>query len=139
MKRVISLLLLCTLVFSLVGCKSEPEQNVRELSCYDIAEVYRNNGFTVFHGEHNKEGASYLCDVICESTNDTVCFTTFFTAEDALVAHEKGQYHIVLWFYSSIMGESRWLKCDNYGKITYTYYDKNSLAPFNLLKTLEVM
>ena len=139
MKRFFSLIFLCSLMLSLVGCKSVPEENARELSCYDIADVYSRYGFEVFHGEHNKEGSKYICDVICQSDDDTVCFTTFFTEEDARNAHENGQYNIVLWFYSSLMGESRWLKCDNYGKITYTYYEKNSLAPLNLLKNLEVM
>ena len=139
MKKYLALTLAIALLFSLIGCQSPTEEVAREISCYDLADVYSRYGFEVYHGEHNKEGASSICDVICRSANDTLCFSFYFTEEDAIQAHEKGQYSIVLWFYSAIMGESRWLHCDRYGKIAYTYYDKNSLAPLNLLKNLEVM
>ena len=139
MKRFLSLLLLTSLFLSLFGCKSPVEESVRDISCYDLAEAYANAGFEVYHGEHNKEGAQYICDVICRGSDDTIYFTFYFTEEDAIRAHEKGQYNLVLWFYSAIMGESRWLHCDRYGTFAYTYYDKNTLAPLNLIKSLEVM
>ena len=140
MKKLLSFLFIITLLLSLFSCKeNKPEGAVREIACTDIAEAYRNAGYTVYHGEHNKEGSDMVCDVICEGENDTIYFTTYFTEEDARVAHEKGQYNIVIWFYATIMGESRWLKCDKYGKITYTYFEKDSLTPFENLKTLEDM
>ena len=140
MKKFLSFLLIFTLLLSLFSCKeNEPEGAVREIACTDIAAAYQNAGYTVYHGEHNKEGADTVCDVICEGEDDTVYFTTYFTEEDAKAAHEKGQYNIVIWFYATLMGESRWLKCDKYGKITYTYFEKDSLAPFERLKALEDM
>ena len=140
MKRTLSFLLTLTILFSFVSCKNPADEGtVREIACTDIATAYQNAGYTVYHGDHNKEGSDTVCDVICEGENDTIYFTTYFTEEDAKVAHEKGQYNIVIWFYATLMGESRWLKCDKYGKITYTYFEKDSVKPFENLKSLEVM
>ena len=140
MKKSLSLLLLFVLLFSCMSCKESTDNGpVRDIACSDIAAAYTRAGFQVYHGEHNTENAEYLCDVICESADDTVCFTTYFTEEAAKTACENGQYNIVIWFYALMMGESRWLKCDNYGKLTYTYFEKSSLAPLETLKSLEVM
>ena len=89
--------------------------------------------------ENNVEGFNASKCLLWQDPAFGVLDKELFGTEDAIEAHEKGQYSIVLWFYSSLMGESRWLHCDRYGKIAYTYYDKNSLAPLDLLKNLEVM
>ncbi len=137
MKKLLSFLLITTILFSLFSCKEkEPEGVMREIACTDIAQGYRNAGYTVYHGEHNKEGSDTVCDVICEGKDDTIYFTTYFTEEDAKAAHEKGQYNLIIWFYATLMGESRWLKCDKYGKIVYTYFEKDSLIPFEKIKAL---
>ena len=139
MKKTLSLLLLLSLLLSLFACKKEEDGPFRDISCEDVASAYTYAGYSVYHGEHNKEGAYSQCDVICEGADDTVYFTFYFTEEDAKEACEQGQYNLILWFYSTIMGESRWLKCENYGKITYTFYEKSSLAPLENLKKLEIM
>lgn len=133
MKKLIAILLLLSIALSFVSCKSKKD----EITCYDIAEAYEDAGYYVKHGEHNDEDEYCYCNLIIreseDSDSDAIYFTTYFTVEDAKAAKKLDKYNLVIWLFSTILGESRWLKAKTYGKIEYTYYKAKMVKPFNKL------
>lgn len=135
MNRIISIILLVTFLAVLVSC-SDPE--VKEISCEDIIKAYEDAGYYVSHGEHNNEADStrvcYIkANVSDDPDSDYIYFTTCLTEEQAEEMEKTDKYNIVVWAYSAIMGESRWLKSETYGKIEYSYYNSELIKPFEEL------
>ena len=136
MKKIVILLLLCLLVLSLTACGGETVP--KDISCEDIIQVYEDAGYYVSHGGHRDEADSahqcYIKASVSEdSGSDYIYFTTYFTAEDAKEAAEVQKYNLLIWFYATVCGESRWLKTGTYGKIEYSYYNSELIRPFNEL------
>ena len=135
MKKIISIILLLSFCFSFAACgKSEP----KEISCEEIIAAYEDAGYYVAHGEHRDESdSSQLCYVKAslteEDDSDYVYFITCFTEEQAEEARETDKYNLLIWFYATVSGESRWLKTGTYGKIEYSYYNSELIKPFNEL------
>lgn len=135
MKKIISIILLLSLVLSFTACgNSEP----KEISCEDIIKAYEDAGYYVTHGEHKDEAdSSQLCyikaNISEDPDSDYIYFITCFTEEQAKEAHETDKYNLAIWLYASVSGESRWLKTGTYGKIEYSYYNPTLIKPFNEL------
>ena len=136
MKKIISIILLLSLCFSFTACGNSTEP--KEISCEDIIKAYEDAGYYVAHGEHREEtDSSHLCyiraSVTEEPYGDYIYFITCFTEEQAKETRETDKYNLIIWFYASISGESRWLKTGAYGKIEYSYYNPKLIKPFNEL------
>lgn len=135
MKKILLILSCALVVLSFTACsKSEP----KEISCEDIIKAYEDAGYYVTHGEHrNASDSSNLCyikaNISEDEDSDYIYFTTFFSDEDAEQFAKQEKYNLVIWCYSAIMGESRWLKTDTYGKIEYSYFNSELIKPFNEL------
>lgn len=136
MKRLVSILLLAALALALVGCGEV--RGTREITCEDIATAYEEAGYTVIHGTHTEdEDAPRFCYIKAhrpgEEDGDYVYFTTYLTEQKAKEAAKKEKYNLGAWFIATILGESRWLRGGVYGRIVYSYYDKELIAPFEAL------
>ena len=136
MKKIISIILLLSFAVSLTACGNTAEP--KEITCEDIIKAYEDAGYRVIHGAHQDESeSSQLCyirvDLTEEPDSDYIYFTTYFTEEQAEEARKKDEYNLIIWFYASINGESRWLKTGTYGKIEYSYYNPSLIKPFNEL------
>ena len=136
MKKIISIILLLSFAVSLTACGNTAEP--KEITCEDIIKAYEDAGYRVIHGAHQDESeSSQLCyirvDLTEEPDSDYIYFTTYFTEEQAEEARKRDEYNLIIWFYASINGESRWLKTGTYGKIEYSYYNPNLIKPFNEL------
>ena len=135
MKKIISILLLLSLCFSVSAC-SKAES--KEISCEDIISAYEDAGYCVTHGEHKNEAdSSQLCYIKANLTEDPdsdyIYFITCFTEEQAEEAAETDKYNLAVWLYATVSGESRWLKTGTYEKIEYSYYNSKLIKPFNEL------
>ena len=135
MKKIISILLLLSLCFSLTACGS---QYPKEISCEDIIKAYEDAGYYVTHGEHKTQAdSSQLCYIKANLTEDPdsdyIYFITCFTEQQAEEVHETDKYNLVKWLYATVSGESRWLKSGTYGNIEYSYYNSKMIEPFNEL------
>ena len=133
MKKLILYLLTLTLLLSLVSCGKKSGE--KEISCEDIIKAYKDAGYYVIHGEHkSEENGSQKCyikvNVSEDEDSDYIYFTTFYSYADAEAFAKDEKYNLVLWAYSAIMGESRWLKTGSYGEIEYSYYNKELIKPF---------
>ncbi len=137
MKKTISVLLLLLLCFSFTACRNNTEP--KEITCEKIIAAYEEEaGYYVTHGTHKDEAESaqlcYIKASISEDPDsDYIYFITCFTEDQAEEAREIDKYNLLLWFYGSISGESRWLKTGTYGKIEYSYYNRELIKPFNEL------
>ena len=136
MKKILSIILLLSFSLSLTACGNSAEP--KEISCEDIIKAYEDAGSYVAHGEHREEtDSSHLCyiraSVTEEPYGDYIYFITCFTEEQAKETRETDKYNLIIWFYASISGESRWLKTGTYGKIEYSYYNPKLIKPFNEL------
>ncbi len=129
------MILLLSLALSLTACcQSKP----KEISCEDIIKAYEDAGYYVTHGTHKDEAdSSRLCyikaNISEDPDSDYIYFITCFTEEQAEEAREIDKYNLLIWFYGTISGESRWLKTGTYGKIEYSYYNPKLIKPFNEL------
>ena len=137
MKKIISILLLFSVVVSFIACGSNGE--VKELTCDEIVKAYEEAGYYVTHGEHcGEEGYHYRCYIVVkfneeDNPADYIYFTTYWNEEEAQKATEIDKYHIVKWIFALPFGEYRWLKAKTYGKISYSYYNSEMVKPFNEL------
>ena len=136
MKKIISILFLLSLCFSLTACGNSTEP--KEISCEDIIKAYEDAGYFVTHGEHKTQAdSSQLCYIKASLTEDSdsdyIYFITCFTEEQAEEIAELDKYNLAVWFYATVSGESRWLKTGTYGKIEYSYYNSGLIKPFNEL------
>ena len=136
MKNIISIILLLAFALSLTACGNTTEP--KKITCEDIINAYEDAGYYVTHGAHKDESEdSQLCyirvDLTEEPDSDYIYFTTYFTEEQAEEARKTDEYNLIIWFYASISGESRWLKTGTYGNIEYSYYNFELIKPFNKL------
>ena len=137
MKKLLALCLTAALCLCcLASCNNTAEP--KEITCEDIIRAYEDAGYYVTHGSHKDEAESgQLCyikaNVTADSDSDFIYFITCFTEQQAEEAREIDEYNLVIWFYATISGESRWLKTGTYGKIEYSYYNSDLIKPFNEL------
>ena len=136
MKKLLALCLVVLCLCCLASCNNTAEP--KEITCEDIIRAYEDAGYYVTHGEHKDESeGSQLCYIKANLTEDSdsdfIYFITCFTEQQAEEAREIDEYNLVIWFYATISGESRWLKTGTYGKIEYSYYNSDLIKPFNEL------
>ena len=111
---------------------------VKEISCVEIIKAYEDAGYYVTHGEHKDQNESaQLCYIKANLTensdSDYIYFITCFTEEQAEEQAKIDKYNLLVWFFGTISGESRWLNTGTYGKIEYSYYNPKLIEPFNRL------
>ena len=137
MKKIMSILLLLSLVFTFVACsKSEP----KEISCEEMIAAYKDAGYTVlYHGHENDENyhdlGMYCCFEIRDPDNEDnyMYVNRYFNEEDAKAASEERQFHPILWLFFGIFGEWRWLHTGCYGDLTYETFDSKMIQPLRKL------
>lgn len=136
MKKIISILLLLSLAFSLTACgKSEP----KEITCEEIIAAYDDAGYNVFH--NHDDPVYYDLNQYCyikisdpdDPENNYLYVTRYFTEEDAKAAAEDLEFNPVLWGFFCIFGEWRWLHTGYYGDLTYETFDKKMIKPLKEL------
>ena len=137
MKKIISILLLLSLLFSFASCgEFEP----KEISCEDIIAAYKDAGYTVlYHGHENDEnyhdlGISCSFEIRDPNNEDNYMYVNrYFNEEDAKAANKEQQFNPILWLFFGVFGEWRWLHTGCYGDITYSTFDKKMIEPFKEL------
>ena len=137
MKRIISIVLLVTLVFSFTACRTN---EAKEISCDEIIAAYKDAGYSVlYHGHENDENyhelGIYCCFEIRDPNNEDnyMYVNRFFREEDAKARCEEGQFNPVLWLFFGIFGEWRWLHVRCYGDIEYETFDYKMMIPLERL------
>ena len=133
MKKIISILLLLSIVLSLTACSSsEPE----EITCEEIIAAYKEAGYSVlYHGHENDECyndlGQYCAFEIRDPDNDDnyMYVHRYFKTEDARTASKEEAWNPILWLFSLIYGEWRWLLTGYYGDLTYSTFDWKMAIP----------
>jgi hypothetical protein len=133
MKKIISALVLLSLIIPCVGCK---KTEARYISCEEIISEYKNAGYSVlYHGHENDECYNelgmYCCFEIRDPNNEDnyMYVDRYFDVEDAEAAHKEHQSNPILWLFFGIFGEWRWLKTECYGDMTYESFDYKIMQP----------
>lgn len=134
-KKII-IVLFALLLLPLSACnKPEP----KEITCEEIIKVYEYSGYIVEHHLHKEEMTD--SDVICsicikdsKNSKDNVLYIDRYKDEETASSYAKDmKYNVIVWFMSSIYGESRWLKSEQYGVIHYHTYDSKMTKPLESL------
>lgn len=139
MKRIIALLLLFALALSISACSpAEP----KEVSCEEIIEAYEAAGYVVDY--HNHEDPLYYpygesCHIKIndpyEPDRNYIYLTRYFEAEDAKEVAKERAFNPLIWLFTGIYGEWRWLENGSYGVIYYeTFSDKMILPLREIMK-----
>jgi hypothetical protein len=133
MKKFLIFLLFIFFSLNIVSCNKTV---IKDLSCADIIKAYENTGYYVSHGEHkDKENSSSLCYIkacISETPeSDYIYFTTCFTERQPEEVAKSDKYNLAIWFYAAVSGETRWLTSKTYGRIACSYYNPETIKPFN--------
>ena len=138
MKKLLSFILFIFTTLILISCNQRT--NNISITCEQIEKVYLEEGYYVFHQEHNEEyNNCYLVIKKNENSEETIYFHIYDTIEEAQKAQEDSKWNIVLWFYSSIQGETRWKQSKCYNNIHYEYFDSTLTKPFDdLINNLKV-
>ncbi len=133
MKRFIAVLIIICTVFGFSGCTTSEKV---ELTCDEIAQAYTDAGFYVKHYHEESEDGSYChiniqdAEELLEDTD--VIYFTFFESEDEAKAFTKdNKWNLILYIFGVMFGEFRWLKSKTYGDISYQYWGKQMIKPFN--------
>lgn len=134
MRRIISVLLLLSLTLSLLACSAP--KDVRDVCCEDIIAAYEDAGYVL--GHHLHEDPVYLADGICcslmfkdpeDPDKNYIYIDRHTTANGASLATEEGEYNLVLWFFSLLHGEGRWLLSEQFGALHCSTFDRKMLKP----------
>ena len=137
MKKIISIILLFSLVFSITACgKSEP----KEISCEEIIAAYKDAGYSVLYHGHENDTAYNDLGIYCSfeirdpNNEDNYMYVDrYFTEEEAQAANKEQQFNPILWLFFGIFGEWRWLHTGCYGDLTYSTFDKKMIEPLKEL------
>lgn len=128
--------LLVSLVFLFSAC-TKPE--FKELTCEEIIKAYEGEGYIIEYHLHKEDMTD--SDVVCsicikdsKNSEDNVLYIDRYKDEETTTSYAKDmKYNVVMWFVSSIYGESRWLKSEQYGVIHYHTYDGKMTKPLEEL------
>ncbi len=132
MKKIISLLLVFSLLICLTACKKE---EATPPTCEELIAAYEQAGYHVSHheNEYKDESTDEICyvKVWLEDVYECVYFYFYETAETA--ESLELNYNIFVYMFSIIYGDPTWVWTDTYGNIGYEYEDGNMLKPFKEL------
>lgn len=128
--------LLVSFVFLFSAC-TKPE--FKELTCEEIIKAYEDAGYIIEYHLHKEDMTD--SDVVCsicikdsKNSEDNVLYIDRYKDEETTTSYAKDmKYNVVMWFVSSIYGESRWLKSEQYGVIHYHTYDGKMTKPLEEL------
>ena len=131
MKRILSILLIFTLAFSMLGCQKED----KHLTCEEIIAAYEEAGYGVFHNHddpfyYDLNEYCYIKVTDPDNPDDNYIYIDrYFTKEDAKTVYEEHKYNAVLWLFFGIFGEWRWMKRGMYDDFIYETFDRDILKP----------
>ena len=119
------------LLFLFSACNSVVKTE-RNISCEDVINVYQNAGFEVFHKPTTAEKLEWECYVKVTDpvTQDYIFFYFFETHEQAVSYSDHRQYNLLIWLFSIIFGDSRWLTTEVYNNIEIEYDNYDLYKPF---------
>ena len=128
--------LLVLFVFLFSAC-TKPE--FKELTCEEIIKAYEDAGYIIEYHLHKEDMTD--SDVVCsicikdsKNSEDNLLYIDRYKDEETTTSYAKDmKYNVVMWFVSSIYGESRWLKSEQYGVIHYHTYDGRMTKPLEEL------
>lgn len=133
MKRFAAILILVCIIIGSSGCT--PSEKV-EITCYEIAQAYTDAGFYVDHYHEDKDDGSY-CHINVQDAErllaDTdVIYFCFFESEESAKAYTKdNKWNIALYLFGVLFGEFRWCRSKTYDNISYQYFARKMVKPFN--------
>ncbi len=136
MKRLISVILLLSVVLSFTSCKKTP----KDISCDNLVKAYTDAGYSVSHYHYGEaeENENYCLVQVLEKEGDDesdfVYFDFYLTPEAAEAKAEEYTYNIGVWLFALPFGEYRWLTSEAYGNIHYHCYNTSMLKPFRQLQ-----
>ena len=133
MKKLIAFFILLAMIFSFTACAgSKP----REISCEEIIEAYRAEGYTVlYHGHENDTVYNDLGEYCSfeirdpQNENNYMYVTRYFNENDAEQSCQERQYNLILWLFFGVFGEWRWLHVNCYGDMIFESFDTKMLFP----------
>lgn len=136
MKKIISILLLLSLIFSLSSCQ---EIEPKHISCEEIIDSYLDACYSLDYHMHldteNENGI--VCSILLHDPDNReqnyLYIDRYSTEEKAENAAKQLEYNIVTWLIFAISGESRWLISKNYSDIHYHSFDNYILKPLEEL------
>lgn len=140
MKKIISVMLLLSFAMSLTSCSKREDTEATKVSCEEIIAAYEDAGYSVlYHGHeddtvYNDLGQYCAFEIRDPDDEDNYMYVhRYFNAEDAVAESEEAKYHPVLWLFSGIFGEWRWLHTGCYGDLTYSTFDRKMIKPLKAL------
>lgn len=134
MKKMISVLLLLSLVISFSACTAP--RSAEGISCEDVIAAYEDAGYVL--GHHLHEDPVYLEDGICcslmfedpeDPDKNYIYIDRYPTGRDARKATAENKYNPILWFVSVLYGEGRWLRSEQFGNLHCTTFEKKMIEP----------
>ena len=134
-KRFLTLMILIFITISLSSCN---DTETKDLNCAEIIQAYEDAGYTnIFHKHSDEENKNQECCIIIyeteESESELVEINIYNSIEEAKDAASKKKYNVVIWLFSSFMGETRWLESGYQGKVEYSSYNSKLLEPLKEL------
>ena len=132
MKKVVLILCLFLLIFTLISC-SDNVISEKEITCEDIINAYEEAGYEIFHKETTNQDYEWNCYVKCTAldSGDYIFFYIFDTNEEAVNYADEREWNILLYFFSEWFGDSSWLKTKSYNNIAIEYDQNYLYEPFN--------
>ena len=134
-KRILLIITIFVFSFIVTSCnKTEP----KDLNCTEIIQAYEEAGYTnIFHKHSDEEIENQECYIIIHETedldSDLVEINIYSSIDAAKDAASKKKYNVVIWLFSSFMGETRWLESGYQGKVEYSSYNSKLLEPLKEL------
>lgn len=132
MKKLLALCLTVVLfIFSLTSCNTHN----KEITCQEVIDIYEEAGYSVFHCEHNPGNPELMCYIKCTAPNsdDYIFFHFYKTNESAEAYISEGEWNILLYLYSAILGEPTWITTKTYNNIAIEYNQSYLYKPFKKL------
>ena len=135
MKKIL-IVLFAVMLFSFSAC-SKPE--FKELTCEEIIKAYEDAGYIVEYHLHKEDmtDSDVVCSISIKDSKNSeynVLYIDRYKDEKTTTSYARDmKYNVVMWFVSSIYGESRWLKSEQYGVIHYHTYDGRMIKPLEEL------
>ena len=137
MKKLVSILLLLTVVISFTACN---RKEAKEISCEEIIAAYENAGYSALYHDHesdtayNEEGIYCAFEIRDPNDEDNYMYIhRCFSEEKAKSLAKERKFNVVLWLFFGIFGEWRWLHVGSYGDIEYETFGYKMLKPLREL------
>lgn len=133
MKKIISILLILTFIFSLTACNNA---DGKHFTGEEIIEAYESAGYIVDTHTTFIEGS--VCTISAYESredyneeNEYIHLVVFENEEYARAYNAETQFNVATWLVFAMCGEPRWLHTERYGNVCVEYYPRSFMKPFN--------